>query len=201
MVSLQGRTERWRSQRHGSAVQWLFATAVVLAVSVAVSDCGGGVGGSTSGSASSKAVSTTAAASTSNDATTAAVLRAYRAGWAAFEHALADANAEDPMLSAALVNPELQDVRANLLADQRQGIVGRGTFTLHPKVTSLSAASATVVDCAYSTAELIFEATGKAVPPVTPPESDGVSTTLMLLGGAWKVSNQTVTDGKCAPGS
>jgi hypothetical protein len=39
------------------------------------------------------------------------------------------------------------------------------------------------------------------VPPVTPPENDGVSATLVLSGSTWKVSKQTVTDGTCAPGS
>ncbi|MDA8285803.1 MAG: hypothetical protein M0Z42_21435 [Actinomycetota bacterium] len=131
----------------------------------------------------------------------AAVLAAYRAGWAAFEHALADANPEDPALSATMVDPQLQQVKANLLADQRQGMVGRGTTTLHPKISALSATSATVVDCAYSTAELVYQATGKSVPPVTPPENDGVTSTLVLSGGTWKVAKQIVTDGKCASGS
>ena len=130
-----------------------------------------------------------------------AVLAAYRAEWAAFEQALADANPGDPRLAATMVDPQLQSVKANLLADQRQQMVGRGTFTLHPKVTAISTATATVVDCAYSTAELVDKATGKPVPPVTPPENDGVTSTLVRSGGAWKVSEQTVTDGKCAPGS
>ena len=130
-----------------------------------------------------------------------AVLVAYRAGWAAFEHALANANPEDPELPATMVDPQLQQVKGNLLADQQQGMVGRGTTTLHPKVTALSATSATVVDCAYSTAELVYQATGKPVPPITPPENDGVTSTLVLSGGTWKVSKQIVTDGKCAPGS
>lgn len=150
------------------------------------------------------APSTTTPASTTSTTTmssASAVLAAYRTGWAAFEHALADANPEDPELPAAMVNPELQQVKANLLADQQQGMVGRGTFTLHPKITALSVTSATVVDCAYSTAELVYLATGKPVPPVTPPENDGVTSTLVLSGGTWKVSKQIVTDGKCAPSS
>lgn len=130
-----------------------------------------------------------------------AVLAAYRAGWAAFEHALADANPEDPELPATMVDPQLQQVKGNLLADREQGMVGRGTFTLHPKVTALSATSATVVDCAYSTAALVYKASDKPVPPVTPPENDGVTSTLVLSGGTWKVSKQIVMDGKCAPGS
>ena len=95
-----------------------------------------------------------------------AVLAAYRPEWAAFEQALADANPGDPRLAATMVDPQLQSVKGNLLADQRQGMVGRGTFTLHPKVTVISATSATVVDCACSTAELVDKATGKPVPPV-----------------------------------
>ena len=58
-----------------------------------------------------------------------------------------------------------------------------------------------MVDCAYSQAELVYASTGKPVPPVTPPENDGVSATLVLSGGKWKVYKQIVTDGKCAPGS
>ncbi|MHB1929053.1 MAG: hypothetical protein ACYCUG_06470 [Acidimicrobiales bacterium] len=129
------------------------------------------------------------------------MLAGYRAGWAAFEHALSDANPEDPALAATMVDPQLQSVKANLLADQRQGMVGRGATALHPKIAALSATSATVVDCAYSTAELVYQATGKPVPPVTPPENDGVTSTLVLTGGTWKVYKQTVTDGKCAPGT
>jgi hypothetical protein len=100
-----------------------------------------------------------------------------------------------------MTGPQLQGVRANLLADQRQGIVGRGSFTLHPKVVSITGTTATVVDCVYSTAELVYKATGKLVPPVTPPENDGVRATVVLAGGTWKVYKQTVTDGKCAAGS
>lgn len=143
----------------------------------------------------------TTAASTRTTTPTSEVLAAYRAGWAAFEHALADANPEDQLLPATMVDPELQQVKANLLADQRQGMVGRGKTTLHPKITALSATSATVVDCAYSTAELVYQATGKPVPPITPPENDGVTSTLVWSGGTWKVAKQIVTDGKCAPGS
>jgi hypothetical protein len=179
--------------------------AAALAGLCALAGCSGSpnadsLGHPTTTSASSS-TTTTVATSTSTTTPTAAVLTAYRAGWAAFEHALADANPEDPELPAAMVDPELQQVKANLLADQQHGMIGRGTFTLHPKVTAQSAASATVVDCAYSTAELVYQTTGKPVPPVTPPENDGVTSTLVLSGGTWKVSKQIVTDGKCASGT
>ncbi len=161
--------------------------------------CGGGVASSTATTVRAKATRSTSSSTT--DPATAAVLAAYRAAWAAFEHAAADANPEDPALAATMVDPQLQGVKANLLADQREGMIGRGATTLHPKVVSISATTATVVDCAYSTAELVYASTGKPVPPVTPPENDGVRATLTLTGGVWKVAKQTVTDGKCAPGS
>ena len=100
-----------------------------------------------------------------------------------------------------MVAPELVSIRANLVGDQQKGIVGRGGATLHPKLVSLSSTRASVVDCVYSTSELVYQATGKPVPPVTPPENDGVSATLVFTGGTWKLSKQTVTEGKCAPGS
>jgi hypothetical protein len=129
------------------------------------------------------------------------VLAAYRAASKAFQEALTTANPQDPALAATMVGAQLQGVKANLLADQRQGIVGRGTVTLHPKLVELSGSTAVVVDCAYSTSVLVYEATGKPVPPVTPPENDGIRATLVRTAGSWKLAKQTVTEGKCAPGS
>jgi hypothetical protein len=129
------------------------------------------------------------------------VLKAYRAEWAAFEHALASANAYDSELPATMVNPQLQHVRASLLGDQNAGIVGRGTFALHPKITSITATTATVIDCSYSSSKLVYAKTGEPVPPLTSPEHDGVQATLVLSGSTWKVSKQVVTDGSCASGS
>ena len=160
-----------------------------------------GCGGSDGDAASSTTATTTAPPTTQSSSQATAVLAAYRAAWAAFEQALADANPDDPALTATMVDPQLEGVKANLLADQRQEMVGRGTTTLHPKIVSLSTTKAIVVDCAYSTAELVYASTGKPVPPVTPPENDGVRATLVYRGGTWKVYEQTVTDGKCAPGS
>ena len=176
--------------------------AATLSLSLALSACGSTRGGAPS-TTGAKSTTTTSipVTSTTLAPTSAAVLSAYRAGWAAFEHALTTANPSDPELAATMVDPQLQGVKANLFADKRAGMVARGTFTLHPKITALSATTATVVDCAYSTAELIYATSGKPVPPVTPPENDGVRSTLVLSGSTWKVSKQTVTDGTCAPGS
>ena len=187
------RREAWRG-RLVIGMLSLAAAGLLLAA------CGGGAT-SSSATTTVRAKPAKPTPSSTTDPAAAAVLAAYRAGWGAFEQALATANPADPALAATMVDPQLQGVKANLLADQRQGMVGRGTFTLHPKIVSISATTATVVDCAFSTAALVFVSTGKPVPPVTPPENDGVRATLVLAGGTWKITKQTVTDGKCAPGS
>lgn len=137
---------------------------------------------------------------TTTDPEVAAVLAAYRAGWAAFEHAGLTANIFDPLLPATMVDPLLQQVRRNFAGDKVNGVVARGTFTLHPHVASMTETTATVVDCVYSTSVLVYAKTGKPVPPITPPENDGVRTTVVLVGSAWKVSQQALTEGHCAPG-
>jgi len=176
--------------------------AVIAASALLVAACSGaGTEALHAGTRPKGHTSASSGATSIPDPTAAVVLAAYRAGWAAFRHALSDANPEALRLAATMVDPQLQSVRGNLLADQRQGIVGRGTFTLHPKIVSMTASTATVVDCVYSTSVLVYAKTGKPVPPITPPENDGVRSTLMLTGGTWKVYKQTVTDGKCAPGS
>lgn len=174
------------------------AVALVFALAALGASCGGSqpsAGGNSTSTTSDRSSTTTA------NPQAAAVLAAYRAEWSAFEHAAATANAYDPELPATMVDPLLQQVRRNLLGDQHAGDVGRGTFTLHPRVTAVTASTATVVDCAFSTAQIVSAQTGKPVPPVTPPEFDGVRATLVLTGSTWKVADQSVTDGSCPPGS
>lgn len=185
-----------KARRHAAVSVTVAALAMLLAA------CGGGSADvSHSSTTTARSRSTTSASTASSRRTKeAAVLAAYRAAWHAFEHAAADANPSDPLLAATMIDPQLQGVKANLLADQRQGIVGRGTFVLHPKVIAMSATSATVVDCVHSTAILVYKSTGKPVPPITPPENDGVHATLSLTGGTWKLYKQTVTEGKCTAG-
>ena len=193
-------THERRGRRRERRLRLIAIVGFVGAAGLMLGACDGGGSSATATTVRPSPAQTSSASSTTNP-TAGAVLAAYRAEWSAFEQALATANPEDPALAATMVNPKLQGVKANLFADQRQGMVGRGTFTLHPKIVSLSGSTATVVDCAYSTSVLVYAKTGKPVPPITPPENDGVHSILVLTGGAWKVFKQTVTDGKCAPGS
>lgn len=128
-------------------------------------------------------------------------MAAYRAGWAAFEHAQKAANPFDPALSRTMINPLLQLVRRTLVANQREGIISKGRITLHPKLRSLGATRAVVVDCAFDGTELIYRASGKPVPPITPPQIAGVHSILVRSpSGVWKVANQSVTEGSCPAG-
>jgi len=174
---------------------------VVVSMSLALSACGSSPSVAPSTTRAKPAATTSIpATSTTLDPTAVAILTSYRAEWAAFEQALSTANAADPALAATMVAPMLQEVRRNLVSDQVNGIVGRGGVQLHPRVTQLTPTSATVVDCEFSTSELIYSNSGKPVPPVTPSEHDGVRATLTLVGSTWKVSDQTVTEGTCASG-
>ena len=72
---------------------------------------------------------------------------------------------------------------------------------MNPKVASIHGNQAVVHDCLFSSIELVYSATGKPVPPVTPPEHDGVKATLVQVSpGTWKVSDQNVTEGSCPSG-
>ncbi|MHB8246075.1 MAG: hypothetical protein ACYDGN_12125 [Acidimicrobiales bacterium] len=130
-----------------------------------------------------------------------AVIAAYRAGWAAFERAQKTANPFAPALAATMTNPLLQLVRRNLLTDQHDGIIAKGSISLYPRLRTLSGNRAVVVDCAFDGTELIYRSTGKPVPPVTPPQRAGVHSVLVrLASGAWKVADQSVTEGSCHRG-
>ena len=128
------------------------------------------------------------------------MLTAYRAGWDAYEHALATANPLDPALKATMVNPVLHQVIGNLVTDNMEGIVGKGTITLDPHISSIDGSSATVLDCAFSSSLLVYKKTGKQVPPLTKPEHDAAKTTLVLTGSTWKTKSRQVTEGSCPAG-
>jgi hypothetical protein len=99
-----------------------------------------------------------------------------------------------------MVNPLLHQVEGSLVVDNQEGIVARGSITLHPRVASATATSATVLDCTYSASFLVYKKTGKQVPPITSAEHVGVKATLVLDGSTWKVKRQDLTEGSCPAG-
>jgi hypothetical protein len=177
----------------------LSATAIgfLIGVPLLLSACGA------TPSANAKSASTSTApnlTTTTLGATGTAVVSAYRAGWIAYDKALATANAYDPTLPITMAQPLLQKVEIALLDDKSKGIVGLGEVQLHPKLDTVSATSSTISDCIYTDSQLIYSATGKAVPPVTPAEHERVEATLTFANGMWKVTQQSVEEGKCSAG-
>jgi hypothetical protein len=193
--------------RSGGAVTWGMARfqtrsrslpIVVLVVLAAFSaSCGGSNSATGGGSTTTSDRPTTS----TTGPQTSAVLAAYRAEQAAFQVALQQADPTFPALVQTMTGNQLTSVRRALVSDQTSGIVGRGTSQLNPRVASIQGNQAVVHDCLFSSIELVYSATGKPVPPVTPPEHDGVKATLVQTSpGTWKVSDQNVTEGSCPSG-
>lgn len=152
----------------------------------------------TAGCGSSHPRSEAATTTTTTDPQAAAVLAAYRAEQAAFTAAVDRADPTSPGLADTMTGAQLQSVKRSLVADQINGIVGRGSVQLHPKLASINGNQAVVLDCAFDSSELVYAATGKPVPPVSPPGPVAIhSELLQIQPGVWKVAEQDTKDGPC----
>ncbi|HVA06848.1 MAG TPA: hypothetical protein VNG12_08920 [Acidimicrobiales bacterium] len=167
---------------------------VLVAVAVFCASCGGSPSATGGSSTASSVRSTT----TSTNAQASGVLAAYRAEQAAFEQAVQHADPTLPALAQTMTGAQLDSVRRSLVADQTNGIVGRGNVQLNPKLAWVRGTQALVLDCAFDSSELIYAATGKPVPPVTPPQKVAIRSNLTeVSSGVWKVATQDATDGSC----
>lgn len=167
--------------------------ACLFGAAALVASCGG--------SPSSSGHHTDQSSTTNARSQDAAVLSAYRASQVAFDQAIQQADPTLAALAQTMTGSELDSVRRSLVSDQANGIVGRGTVQVHPKLVSISGGRAVIHDCTFSSLELVYKSTGKPVPPATPPEHDGVAATLIQTSpGTWKVSTEHVTEGSCPAG-
>ena len=150
-----------------------------------------------------KATTSDSTTTTTLNAEAQAVLTGWRAAQQAFTAAEENAQgAYSPALAATMVDPELTGVRRELLGDEHAGDISMGQVDLgHPTVVVSGARTATVTSCVYSSLELVVAATGKPVPPPTPPEHDLVTSSMVETstesGGVWKESTSQVLEGKC----
>ena len=157
--------------------------------------------GASCGGTSSASSGNSHGRSGSQNADSARILAAYRAEQAAFETAVQQANPNLPALAQTMTGAQLDSVRRALVSNQLNGIVGRGSVKLHPKVASIHGVVAVVLDCAFDASQLVYASTGKPVPPVTPPQQVGIRSQLNeSSNGAWKVAVQHAADGTCPPG-
>ena len=167
--------------------------ACLLGVAALAASCGG--------SPPSAGHHTDQSSTTNASSQVAAVLSAYRAGWRAFEQAVDNSDPTLPALAQTMTGAQLNSVERSLVADKTNGIVGRGNVQLHPKVSYVHGTQALVLDCAFDSSKLVYAATGKPVPPVTPPEKVAVRSQLTEVSrGVWKVSDQHTSGGSCPPG-
>jgi hypothetical protein len=132
-----------------------------------------------------------------------AAIAAYRGMWAAYETASATANPDEPSLSTYATGDALailQDGLRQLRADNQ---VVHGTTTFNPTVVSVSPVDAptqiSITDCADTTASVLYHRDGGPVDN-TPGGWRRINTTVIAIGGVWKVSSFGVLEvGSCNP--
>ncbi len=129
-------------------------------------------------------------------ASQAAVLAAYRAYWDDVIAAGETADWQSPRLAHHASGRALQTVRDHYRELRAEGLVDRGTVTLHPRVTALQGARATIQDCNDTSKFLKYDAKTGALRDTSIPELDNIVITLERINGAWIVT-QTAGRGKC----
>jgi hypothetical protein len=186
-----GVTRLWSRTRLSS-----LALACLAGLALFTAACGGSPSGSAGGTTSTSDQPTSTARSE-----TAAVVAAYRASQTAFQQAVDNADPNLPALAQTMTGDQLDSVRRTLTSDKLNGIVGRGTVQLNPKVSYVHGNQALVLDCAFDSSELVYVATGKPVPPVTPAEHVAIRSQLNQMSpGVWKVADQHTSGGACPAG-
>lgn len=128
--------------------------------------------------------------------TQAAVLAAYRAYWDDVIAAGKTADWQSPRLADHATGQALQTVRDHYRQLRAEGMVDRGTVTLHPRVAALQDDTATIQDCVDTSKFLKYDAKTGALRDTSIPGLDNIVITLKRIKGAWLVT-QTAGRGKC----
>jgi hypothetical protein len=129
-------------------------------------------------------------ARTAQDSTTenSAVLAAYSGMWNDLANASHTANWRDTSLKDHATGEALAEILSGLYSLSQKGLVSKGAPVLHPHVTSSTASTADVRDCASSTNWLSYvAATGKLENNV-PGGNRVIEAHVELADGAWRVT-------------
>jgi hypothetical protein len=114
------------------------------------------------------------------------VVAAYEASWTDFIKAGDPPSPDAEFLEHHMAGDALE-VSRNLLHElQAEGVVLRGTYQFHARVTELADERAVVEDCGLDQMEVISPTSGEVVEPHDD-ERDGVVAELTLEGESWKV--------------
>jgi hypothetical protein len=163
------------------------AVGVALAVLV-VAACGSGQSPVAGGT---PAKVTTTSSTLPPDRT--AVLAAWRHYWDVYIAVGEQMQLPDPRLAQVAAGQELQTLGGAFLAAKSEGEVLRGSVDLDPKVISIGNGTASLRDCYLS--DVLGYKDNKPVGPADP-QRRLVAATLVLAGGAWKVSSiDHISDG------
>ena len=129
------------------------------------------------------------------------VIQGWKAAEQAFYTAALTNDAASPALAETMADPALSQARQFLFSAKYDGYVGKGTFSLgHPHVVSLSDGTAVVESCVFGGVIEVEASTGKpAPPPFGVASQETVTSTLVQpVPGHWKISKNSVSEGKCA---
>ena len=167
---------------------WVLAT--VLAV--ALVGCGHGAKHTPSADASPTTLATTTTTSP-NDG----VIAAWRHYWDVYIAVGEQMQLPDARLAQVATGQELRTLGGAFLAAKSEGEVLRGTIDLEPRVVSVEGGNASLRDC-YLSSILGYRGNQPVGPP--DPQRRLVEVSLVLDGGAWKVSAiDHISDGCSAP--
>jgi hypothetical protein len=167
-----------------------------LAIVLLISLVGGCSHADSSRAPTSGTSATSQGPASTQPASQAAVLAAYRAYWDDVIAAGKTADWQSPQLDDHSTGQALQTVRDYYRGLRADGLVARGTVSLHARVLSLRAATATIQDCNDTSKFLRYDAKTGALRDTSDPVPDDIRITLELIQGAWMVT-QTAERGKC----
>lgn len=181
-----------RTGRSGCRYAALVPIALALASAVGLAAC-------SSSSADSRPPASSSATTDPTAVVKKAVLTAWTAAETAFYQAEADPNGiSSPALDATMTGHELGLVKGNLATQESEGLLGQGSWDLgSPRVVAIGPTendptTATVTSCVHDTQILVNEHTGQPAPgPNGTPEWAGQTSTMVLAGGTWKLSEQS----------
>lgn len=146
-----------------------------------------------------------ASPSSSSDPTNAAILNAYTQAENTWHAAAAVPEINYPGLTTWYTGQALVRAQGLLTTYVQLGEIETGTRQLHPQLISVDGTTATVQDCLYSTAVLVYKASGSPAPGQangSQPEWDLVTATLVDTSGTWQVSAEQEAFGStCRPAS
>jgi hypothetical protein len=138
--------------------------------------------------------STTAPALTPTQQT---IVARYRLFWSTVEQVEATNDYNSPALSDVATSDQLIALIDNMIKDNGQGITHKGTVILNPGVPVIASdgLSARLKDCQDGKDFLPYR-NGQLVGPGVP-RDDGVTATMWLVKGVWKVAATDFTVGRC----